>query len=396
MLKKILLVVAGLVIAGLIVLGFRPSPILVDVEPVTRGHLAIAVEDEGRTRVIDRYEVSAPLTAQARRITLEVGDPVNLGDVLVTLDAPPSPALDARAVQEARARLAAAEAALETARAEVRALAAEALFVREEYQRIRDLAERQLVSRSLLDRAAADLDRADALTRSARFRVQTAIAQRDAAAAALAHAGGQDPEGSGVLELTSPVAGRVLRRHFESTRVVQPGEPMLEIGDPSRLEVVVDVLSADAVRIEPGMRVIFERWGDPTALEGRVRRVEPTGFTKVSALGVEEQRVWVIADITSDAELWTRLGDGYRVNARFVLWEDDDVLKVPTSALFRHEGTWAVFVVSEARASLRRVEVGRRGALYTQVIDGLVEGERVVVHPDRDVVDGVRLRLRSE
>lgn len=396
MLKKISLVTAALMIAALIALGFRPTPVLVDVEHVTRGHLAVTIEDEGHARVIDRYEVSAPLTAQARRVHLEVGDEVRLGDVLVTLDAPPAPVLDVRAVQEARARLAAAEAALETAREDVRALAAQALFAREEHQRITELAERQLVSRSELDRAASELDRAEALTGSARFRVQTAIAQRDAARAALAYAGGQDPDASGVLELRAPVAGRVLRRHFESTRVVQSGAPIIEIGDPSRLEAAVDVLSADAVRIEPGMRVLFERWGESGVLEGRVRRVEPAAFTKISALGVEEQRVWVISDITSDAREWSRLGDHYRVNARFVLWESDDVLRVPTSALFRHEGSWAVFVLREGRAELRGVEIGRRAAIRSEVLDGLEEGERVVVHPDRDVSNGTRLRVRGE
>jgi HlyD family secretion protein len=396
MTKKIIAFLVVLVLAALLAWGFRPTPVLVDVESVTRGHLAITVEEEGRTRVIDRFEVSAPVTAQARRIHLEVGDAVHPGDVLVTLDALVAPALDVRSVQEARARVAAAEAALETARQELQAVAAQAVFAREEFQRLEGLAERNLISRSALERAVAEADQADALTRSARFRVQTAIAQRDAALTALAYAGGQDPEVSGVLELTAPVAGRVLHRHFESARVVQAGEPILEIGDPTRLEVAVDVLSSDAVRIEPGMRVIFERWGEARDLEGRVRRVEPTGFTKISALGVEEQRVWVIADITSDAEVWARLGDGYRVNARFVLWEADDILRVPTSALFRHEGEWAAFVVVEGRARLRTVRSGRRGAIHTQVLDGLEAGERVVVHPDRDVEDGVRLRIRGE
>jgi HlyD family secretion protein len=396
MIKKILIAGLVLVAVALLALGFRPSPTLVDAQSVTRGHLAITVEEEGRTRVIDRYQVSAPIAAQARRIQLEVGDTVRLGDVLVVLDALAAPALDVRSVQEARARLAAAEAALETAREDVRALATQALFLREEHRRLTALAEEGLISRSSLDRAAAEADHADALTRSARFRVQTATAQRDAAQAVLAYSGGEDPGASGVLTLTAPVAGQVLRRHFESARVVQPGEGILEIGDPTRLEVAVDVLSADAVRIEAGMRVILERWGEPRELNGRVRRVEPTGFTKISALGVEEQRVWVIVDITSAPQDWSRLGDGYRINARFVLWEKDDILRVPTSALFRYQDNWAVFVVQDRRAQLRRVEIGRRGGIYSEVLDGLDEDEVVVVHPDRDVIDGVRLTLRGE
>jgi HlyD family secretion protein len=395
MLKKSLLIVATLILAGVIALGFRPTPVLVDTEAVTRGHLAVTVEEEGRTRVVDRYEVSAPIAAQTRRLHVEVGDMVRVGDTLVVLDALPSPALDVRSVQEARARLAAAEATLETARADVRALAAQALFLRDEFDRLSELAGQGLISRSNLDRAAAEANHAEALTRSARFRVQTAIAQRDAARAALDYAGGQDPETSGVLEVISPVAGQVLRRHFESARVVQPGELIMEIGDLTRLEVVVDVLSADAVRIQTGMRVIYERWGDPVELEGRVRRVEPTGFTKVSALGVEEQRVWVVADITSDPELWSRLGDGYRINARFVIWEENDALRVPTSALFRHEDGWAVFRVENDRARLSPVTTGQRGALHTQVLEGLEDRALVIVHPDRDVSEGTRLRLRN-
>ncbi len=394
--RRLITAIVVLLAAGLLVLGYRPAPVLVDAETVSRGHLAITVEDEGRTRVMDRYTVSAPLASHARRITPEAGDEVTAGQVLVTLDALAVPPLDLRSIQETRARVAAAESALETAREELSAAEARARFARDELTRLQGLEARELVSPSDVERAAAEARQTEALARSAAFRLETARAQLEATRAALAYAGEQDPEASGVLELTAPVPGRVLHRHFESTRVVQAGDPILEIGDPSRLEVAVDVLSSDAVRIEPGMRVIFERWGEPNALEGRVRRVEPRGFTKISALGVEEQRVWVIADITSEPLLWQRLGDGYRVNARFVLWEADDVLRVPTSALFRHQGDWAAFRIVDDRAQLARVEIGRRGALHTQVRDGLREGDRVVVHPDREISEGVRLRVRGE
>jgi HlyD family secretion protein len=387
--------IAAAVIA-LLAFGFRPVPLLVDGERVTRGHLAVTVEDEGRTRVVDRYEISAPIAGHTRRVMLEVGDAVDAGQVVATLDAVAAPALDLRSVQETRARVAGAESVLAGAREELKAAAAAADFAGNEFDRLRRLGEQGMAPRSLVERAEADALRSAAAYSSARFRVQTAEHDLTAARAALAYAGGRDPGASGVFQLRSPVAGRVLKRHFESSRVVQPGTPILEIGDPARLEVEVDVLSADAVRIAPGMRVWLERWGSPEPLEGRVKRIEPTGFTKISALGVEEQRVWVIADIVSPPEQWTRLGDGYRVNARFVLWEADNVLRVPTSSLFRHADGWAVFVVENGRARLQAVETGRRGALRTEVLKGLAEAEMVIVHPDRDLSDGKRVRLRKE
>jgi HlyD family secretion protein len=393
--RRLTPILVAVLVAVLLVLGFRPTPELVEAEPVTRGHLAVTVEEEGRTRVVNRYVVSAPLLAQARRITLEPGDRVEAGDVLATLDALPSPIPDVRSVAQARARVAAAEAALSTAEEEADAAGSAARFAQEEYERLARLREQNLTAATQVDQAEAEANRTAALHRSAQFRVRTARAEVEAARAALAYAGGQDPEASGVFELRAPVAGQVLTRYFESGRVVQLGEAILELGDPAALEVEVDVLSADAVRIEAGMRVLFERWGSPESLEGRVKRVEPRGFTRISALGVEEQRVWVIADIVSPPERWARLGDGYRVLARFILWEADDVLRVPTASLFRHDGDWTVLVIEEERARLRAVEPGRRGAMYTQVLSGLAEGEQVIVHPGRDVADGVRVRLRQ-
>jgi len=394
--RKLLPLLVGVLLLVLVALGLRPTPLLVDSEPVTRGLLTVSVEEEGRTRVVDRFVISAPIAGQARRIVLEVGDRVEQGQVLAVLDALAAPALDLRNVQEARSRVAALEAALATSREEAVAAQASAGFASEEAQRLRRLGDDGLVPRNIVDQATAEAERSAAIERSARFRVRTAQSELEAAQAALAYAGGSDPGASGTFELVAPVSGQVLRRWFESASVVQPGEPLVEIGDPAALEIEVDVLSSDAVRIAPGMRVQFERWGQPEPLEGRVKRVEPVGFTKVSALGVEEQRVWVIADIASPREEWVRLGDGYRVNARFILWESEDALRVPTSALFRHDGGWAAFVIDGDRARLRRVAPGRRGGLYTELLEGLSEGERVIVHPDRELVDGIRIRLRSQ
>jgi HlyD family secretion protein len=387
--------IAAAVVIVLLALGFRPVPVLVDADPITRGHLAVTVEDEGRTRVADRYVVSAPLVAQARRITLQVGDRVKAGQVLVTLDATAAPIPDVRAIAEARARVDAARATLATAQQEAEAQATAARLAQDEYQRARRLHAENFISTAQIDQAKAGAERTAALARSAEFRVRTAKSELEVAQAALAYAGRRDPKASGVIRLRAPVAGQVLVRHFESERVVQPGQAILEIGNPERLEVEVDVLSADAVRIAPGMRVLFERWGDPEPLEGRVRRIEPHAFTRISALGVEEQRVWVIADITSPPEQWARLGDGYRVNARFILWEADKILRVPTAALFRHGDGWAVFVVEQNRAQLRPVKIGRRGALLAELLEGAAEGERVIVHPDREIEDGTRIRLHD-
>jgi HlyD family secretion protein len=389
--RRIVLLLLGAGLVLLLVLAFLPSPVLVETEEVTRGRLSQTLVEEGRTRIRDRYVVSSPVAGQTRRLTLEVGDAVSRSDVMVVLDPMASPVLDPRSLAQARARVSAAEAALRTTREEQEAAAATARFAADELERLRLLAQDELIARSRLEQAEAEARRSAAVERSARFRVQTAAAELEAARAALAFAG-QDREMTEKLELRSPVNGRVLERMFQSSRAVQPGEPILVVGDPAGLEVEVDVLSADAVRIEPGMRVLLERWGQPEPLEARVRRIEPTGFTKFSALGVEEQRVWVILDITSPVERWERLGDAYRVNARFILWESDSVIRVHTSALFRHGTGWAVFVVEEGRARLRQVVPGRRGELLTEVLRGLDPGETVIVHPDAEIEDGRRIR----
>jgi HlyD family secretion protein len=389
--SRVLLILLAAGIAILLFAGFMPRAELVELEPVTRGPLAETIEEEGRTRVRDRYVVSSPITAHARRVALEVGDTVDQGDVLVVLDPMASPALDARSLAQARARVSAAVATLETAREELEAARASAGFAADEYERMRTLGQQELVPPSQVEQAESEARRMAALVRSAGFRVNTAAAEVEAARAALAYAGRQEREFTEEFELRSPVLGRVLERMFQSARAVQPGEPILVIGDPAGLEVEVDVLSADAVRIQPGMRALLERWGSPSPLEARVRLIEPRGFTKFSALGVEEQRVLVIVDITEPRERWERLGDAYRVNARFILWEAESVLRVHTSALFRHEGRWAVFVADEGRARLRPVETGRRGELMTEVLQGLQPGEPVIVHPDADLKDGSRI-----
>lgn len=392
--RYLFLLVAVASLIGVLIWGFRAAPVLVDAEPASRGYLAVTIEDEGRTRVIDRYEISAPIAANTRRIRLDVGDAVEEGEVVVTLDALAAPQLDARAQAQAQARVAAAQSALATAREEVKAAEATAGFARAEADRLRRLGEGGFVARSDVEQVEAEASRTAAVQRSAEFRMRTAAFELEAARAALAYGGVKDAKLTGTVELRAPVSGRVLRRLFESSRVVQPGEPILVIGDPASLEVEIDVLSSDAVRIAPGMSVRLEHWGNAEALAGRVRRIEPVAFTKISALGVEEQRVWIIVEIVDPPERWARLGDGYRVTARFILWEAEDVLRVPTTSLFRYGAGWAVFIASQQRAHLRPVEIGERGVGYTRVVSGVVEGEAIIVHPSPDLEDGSRVRVR--
>jgi HlyD family secretion protein len=278
-----------------------------------------------------------------------------------------------------------------------RAAAAEAELARSEYQRRKRLCEVSCVSREELDQAATRMRSTAAASRSAAFAVDVAAADLEAARTALEYSAAGDPAASPeMVAVRAPVDGRVLGIERKSEGVVGAGEALLEIGNPRALEVTVDVLSADAVRIQPNMPVRFERWGGEGDLAGIVRTVEPTGFTKVSALGVEEQRVLVVADLTSPAAAWERLGDGYRVEAVFLLWQGTDVLQVPASALFRVGSGWAAFAVEDGRAVRRSVEVGHRNGLIAEVRGGLAEGGSVIVHPDDAIADGARVRARNQ
>jgi HlyD family secretion protein len=391
------IIIAALVGAVLLVViyGFLPRPVPVEVENVQRGTLRVTIEEEGKTRVKHRFIISASVGGFARRIGLDVGDEVKEGQLLVELEPQRSTVLDPRSRGEAEARLKAAKAALKAAEQNARASAADNEYARVQLERLRRLHEAESISRDSLDQAETEATRSQATLRSAEFAVEVARFELEEARTVLRYSAAEEAEYDELVALRAPVAGRVLKVHHESEGAVSAGEELLEIGDPCALEVEVDVLSADSVRIRPGTPVLFERWGGEAPLEGRVRLIEPVGFTKVSALGIEEQRVLVIADITSPPETWRRLGDGYRVEARFIVWEGDDVLQVPASALFRHQDGWAVFIYRNGRAHRRQVEVGHRGGLRAEVLSGLEERVAVIVHPDRSVEDGSRVRLRG-
>lgn len=389
---KGIFIVSALVLLA-IAWGFWPRPVLIETDEVTRRPLQVTVEEEGRTRVKDHFVLFAPVAGYLRRIELEVGDPAPFGESLALLDPLRPAVLDPRARAEAEARVAAARSSLRRTQAAAQQAEAEAELAAEEFRRREDMLARHLISRSEFDQARSRTRAMDAARVAAAAAVEVTRFELEAASATLRYSAAAVGEGEPVepVPVRSPVEGRVLKVVQESAGVVAAGQPLLEVGDPGRLEVAVEVLSRDAVRIAPGGRVLFERWGGDEALEGVVLTVEPTGFTKISALGVEEQRVLVIADISSPPATWQRLGDGYRVEAKFIVWEREDALTVPASALFRRDDGWAVFVVEGDRAKLRPVRLGPGSGLLTEVLAGLSAGDVVIVHPDDAVEDGVRV-----
>lgn len=391
----------GLLVAALAAgLGyaFWPRPVPVDMVAAARGSLVVTVDEEAETRVRDVYVLSAPISGRALRIDSEVGDPVIAGETVVARIEPVDPAfLDVRSEAQAKAAVRTAEAARDLAAAEVERSEAELDFARAELERARLLVRRKTVSDRSLDEAErtyrtskAAVETAKAALRMREFELERARAQLLSPIEAARR--GEPCE---CVPISAPVSGRILRILHESEGVVAAGDALVEIGDPEDLEIVADLLSSDAVKVEAGQPVIIDDWGGDTPLAGRVRRVEPFGFTKVSALGIEEQRVNVIIDFTDPVETRRRLAHGYRVEVRIVLWQGADVLKLPLSALFRDDGRWAVFVEQDGRARLRRVELGRLSGLEAEIVDGLAEGERVVLHPSDRVVDGVRIVDRT-
>lgn len=377
--KQIIMIATGVIIAAVIVYGFLPGAEQVQTATVESAPLQVVIEEEGETYVKELYTVSSPISAHIRRISLDPGDIVEEGFALAELEPPRSAVLDPRSRAEATARIEAAEALLEEAEAQ----AEQAITERDRMER---LAQNQSATQEQVEQASSAAARAASARNAARAEL--------AAARAAADAGGtQDNLPVGHV-LRAPVSGYLLAVHKRSEGRVEPGEPLFEIGNTDELEVRVDVLSQDAVRITPGMRVVLDQWGGETPLEAAVTRVERQGNVKVSALGVEEQRVQVVAEFESTHEEWSELGSGYRVLAQFIIWEDNDVLQVPTSALFRTEEGWAVFVVDDDTARQRTVTVGHQTGLAAQVLDGLSEGDVIITHPGSEIEDGVKVEAQ--
>jgi HlyD family secretion protein len=391
-----LLVVA--VVAGL-AFAFRPQPVQVDFAQVTRGPLVVSIDEEAETRVRDVFVVSAPVTGRLRRIESDVGDTVIADETIVVRIEPADPSfLDVRSASQARAAVQSAESALILAKAELEEAIAEREFAEGELRRAEQLIRSQTISQRALDDAqrlfktrAAAVTTARAAVGMSEFELAEARARLVSPIETQALHGACD-----CISIPAPLTGQILRLLHESETVVPAGEPLVEIGNADSLEIVVDLLSSDAVRVEPGLKVIIDEWGGASPLTGVVRRIEPYGFTKVSALGIEEQRVNVIIDINEPREQWQRLGHGYRVETRIVLWHGTDVLKVPLTALFRDGDAWAVFVEEAGRARRRHVEVGHSNGLEVEITSGLSDGERTVVHPSDRIVEGIGLTARRE
>ncbi len=385
-----------LLIAGaalLVVMALRPSPVTVDVGRVVRGPLLVAIQESGTTRVKDRYLVSAPVSGDVSRLALDPGDVVKEGDTLVEVAPALSPLLDERTRASAEARLSAAQSALGQAQAlKARASAAREL-AEQELARDRQLTEAGSLARQALEQAEFGARmRAEELA-SAVFAEKVAAEEVRVARVTLgrgAHGTTRDQH----VDVIAPVSGLVLRVEQKSAGVVQAGAPLLEIGDAKVLEVVVDLLTTDAVQVATGTEVIIDGWGGGQLLHGRVRRIEPAAFTRRSALGVDEQRVNVIVSLTDPPAAWSALGDGYRVEARLVLWQSPDVVKLPLGAVFRHGNGWAAFRIDDGIARLTPVTVSHRGETEVEILSGLPVGTAVAVHPGDRVKDGVRVRVR--
>lgn len=383
----LLLVLIGAIFA------FRSKPLLVDTEQTIRARFETFVEEDGRTRVRDRYSVSAPVGGRVLRLSVRAGDTVARGERLAEILAAPSALLSPRARREAEERIGAAEAMLQQASILVERAAAHQAQAEADLARMRALHARgaaplqQLERTELAERIAAR----DML--AAERRRHAAEHELDQARALMITNHGLE-NGPERREVRAPVAGRVLRVLQESEAVVASGAPLLELGDPADLEVVVDVLTPEAVSIAPGSYATIGRWGGTAPLQGRVRMVEPGAFTRVSALGVEEQRVWVVIDLVGPREAWSALGDGFRVDVRITIEAIDDALIVPVSALFRRGTGWAVFIVKDGIARERQVEVARRSARSAMVSSGLTAGEAVVLFPPSRLIDGSRVSLK--
>ena len=397
LLKKhpLIFFIAALII-GLLIWGFWPQPIIVEGIAAKYAPMSVSIEEEGRTRVIERYVISASVDGVACRQQLKVGDTVKRGQVLLGITPLQSQVLDPRSRAQAQAQVAAARSALHAAEEQANAVSASAQFANKELTRLQPLMERALISREAFDKARTEVQTTAANKRSADFSVEVAKYELEAARTALQYSAAVDSGAPAErVPVKSPIDGKILKLVRECEGPVRTGEPLLEVGDPSALEIEVDVLSADAVKIKPSMKVLFDRWGGDKPLEGLVRIVEPVGFTKVSALGVEEQRVLVISDFVSEAELWSRLGDGYRVEASFILWQQENVLQIPASSLFRYNGGWAVFIINNDLAERREVKVGQRNGLIAQILEGVDDGVQVINHPSDEVDDGKRVKVRS-
>lgn len=374
-----------------------PNPIPADLATVKKSPMEVTVDDEAKTRVQHIYTVSAPLAAKVLRTSLEAGDEVVADQTVVAVLQPSTSSFhDARTHEELRGVLAATESAVTLAEAERRRIEAALTFSRTELERAQALVNKGVLSRKALDKATFDVETNQAALASVKAQIEVRRFERDSASARYKNpsSAATQTDPACCIQLRAPVTGRVLRRIQESETVVLAGTPLIEIGNPLDLEVVADLLSSDAVQIKPGFRVRIDGWGG-APVQGRVKRVEPAGFLKVSALGIEEQRVRTTIDFADPPEAWSSLGHDYRVNVHIVIWSATDVLTVPVGALFRENDGWAVFTVVEGRVRTTPIKIGRRNNKVAEVISGLSDGDQVVLHPSDRISDGTSVAERA-
>ena len=407
--RRLLLVLVAIGVVVAIYLAMKPQPIKVDLATIGRGTLQVSVDEDGKTRIKERYVVSAPLSGRLLRIGIDPGDIVEAKKTELAAIEPTDPQLlNPRELASAEAREKAAEAALKRAAPALASAKADLQYAESELARIRKLHNAKAMSESRLQESERAYRMSAETYRSSAFAQDIARFELEQAQAALVPsrktvASGSDGSGEGASEtsdwrfkIESPIRGKVLRVFQESSAVVAPGAPLLEVGDPTDLELEIDVLSSDAVQIRPGQNVIIEHWGGVSELNGVVRLVEPSAFTKISALGVEEQRVNAIVDIVNPVNERETLGDGFRVEVKIVVWEGNDLLLVPMSCLFREDNDWLVFLDRGGAATKCKIEIGHRNSEFAEVNAGLTEDDVVVMHPGDNIADGVSIIARDE
>ena len=382
----------------IIIYALLPSPIYVDVSKIKKGDFVVTIDDEGKTQLKDVYTVSAPVAGRVRRIGIEAGDPVIANTTVLALFQPNDPVmLDVRSRTEAEASVKSAKAAVELAEAEQLRAEAQLEFSEIELNRGIPLAKQGTISKATLDQRELTVKTALAQLSQASASLNKTRADLEFAKARLIKVNQLDESqlDQELIPVKSPVSGLVIRVIQESEGVVSAGTPLLELGDPKKLEIITDLISSDAVKINKNHKVIIEDWGGKNELYGKVRLVEPFGFTKFSALGIEEQRVNVLIDFTSNQEEWSGLGHGYKVDTKIVIYEKPNALMVPISAMFRVDDEWAVFVKNRNKAKLKKIKIGNKNSLNAEVISGLNEGEQVILHPSNKVEDNIFIKTRQ-
>lgn len=383
--RRILITALALGVGALVWIMLRPTPVLVEVSKATRGPMRVTVDEDGETRAHDRFVIAAPIPGRMLRVELEEGDSVRENQVVAIIEPLP---LNQQQREEVLGRVASAEAAKRQADARAEHAREDYEQSRRDRQRAEQLAREKVISAQALEQARnAEITSGDEL-QAARFNALAAASDVKVARAGLVGIGDRTAPRK-VISLHAPIAGRVLRVVEKSERVVQAGAPLVVLGDPAAIEIVTDVLTNDAVNIKPGATAFLEAWGGDHPLRAKVRLVEPAGFTKISALGVEEKRVNVIADFIDPAD---GLGDGFRVETRIVTWESPDILKIPASAAFRERDGWSVFVLDNGRARRHAIEIGHRNQTEAEVLSGITVGEDVILHPSNQLREGVRVR----